>query len=55
MGRGLLQNMLSMGWSVCVRISLNFPRNEVSFSFLTPKLRGWGEEGGCKKPGIGGK
>lgn len=31
MGRGLLQNMLSMGWSVCVCISLNFPRNEVSF------------------------
>lgn len=56
MGRGLLQNMLSMGWSVCVCISLNFPRNEyLFFPFLSPKLRGWGEEGGCKKPGIGGK
>ena len=44
MGRGLLPNMLNMGWGVCVCIALSFPRYEVSF-FLTPKSRGWGERG----------
>lgn len=44
MGRGLLPNMLNMGWGVCVCIALSFPRYEVSF-FLSPKSRGLGERG----------
>lgn len=45
--------MLDMGWGAYMCVSLSFSRN-VSFLFLMPKSRGWGEEGGCKKPGMGG-
>lgn len=55
MGRGLLPNMLNMGWGVCVCIALSFPRYEVSF-FSVQNQEGWGrEEGGCKEPGYEGR
>ena len=43
MGRGLLPTMLNMGWGVCVCISLNFPRNDVSF-FSQSKIKRVGRE-----------
>lgn len=55
LGRGLLQNMLSMGWSVCVCISLNFPRNEVSFfSFSRSKIEGGERKEVAKSQVLGG-
>lgn len=44
MRRVLLQNILNMGWGGCVRVSLNFPRYEVSFYFSV-----YNQEGGERK------
>lgn len=55
MGRGLLQNMLSMGWSVCVCISLNFPRNEVYFFFPQSKIKRVGRGSRLQKARYGGE
>lgn len=55
MGKGLLPNMVNVGWGTCMYISLNFPRNE-AFFFLSSKSRGWGERRGrLQKAKYGGK
>jgi len=43
MGKGLLSNMLNVGWVACICISLNFPRNE-AFFFSQSKIKRVGRE-----------
>lgn len=51
----ILPNMLNMGWvHIYIHIYPSFPEISVSVNFfnLMPKSRGWGEEGGHRKPGM---
>lgn len=53
MGKGLLPNMVNMGWGTCVCISLNLPRNEAFFFLFKNQEGGEREEGDYKKPSMG--
>lgn len=54
MGRGLLPNMLNVGWGACVMFSLSISPEMRHLLFSVQSQEGGErEEGGCKKPGMG--